>query len=257
MAKATKNKKPAAKKTVAKKAAVKPKAKKAVKKSVKPVKKVVKKVAPKKAAAKSKPVKKPAKKVVKKVIASKPKPAHKKAAVKKAAPKAKVQPKKVEKPVSKNLAKSLTKASVSIKPQAQQPMMQQPLQKDLKPLTKEEATLVRYSDKELEEFKQIILDKIEKAKEEIAFYQDQIRTTSESETKFVSLDDGSVTSERESMNQIIGRQQKLIVHLENALVRIQNKTYGICRETGKLIPKDRLRAVPHATLSVEAKKMQK
>ncbi len=253
---ATKNKKPAAKKAVAKKpakkvvkkAAVKA-PKKAIKKVVKTVKKVVKKVAPKAKTVKA-PVKKAAAPKAKKVVA---KPVAKKPVVK-AAPKP--QPKKPER-VSKNLAKSLTKASVNIKPQAQQPMIHQTLTKDLKPLTKEEATLVRYTDKELDEFKQIILDKIEKAKEEISFYQDQIRTTSESETKFASLDDGSVTTERESMNQIIGRQQKLIVHLENALVRIQNKTYGICRETGKLIPKERLRAVPHATLSVEAKKMQK
>ncbi len=71
------------------------------------------------------------------------------------------------------------------------------------------------------------------------------------------MEDGAFTSEKESLNQTIARQQKLIAHLDNALSRIQNKTYGICRETGQLIPKDRLRAVPHATLSVEAKKRQK
>ncbi|QQR99318.1 MAG: TraR/DksA family transcriptional regulator [Sphingobacteriales bacterium] len=117
--------------------------------------------------------------------------------------------------------------------------------------------MVRYSDAELEEFKTLINEKLRKAKEEVDYYIAQIRSSAESETKFSSMDDGSYTTERESINQTIGRQQKLIVHLENALARIENKTYGICRETGLLIPKDRLRAVPHATLSVEGKKRQK
>ncbi|MEZ4880065.1 MAG: TraR/DksA C4-type zinc finger protein [Chitinophagales bacterium] len=103
----------------------------------------------------------------------------------------------------------------------------------------------------------MILKKVKYAQEEIAFYQDQIKNSNESETKFASLDDGSLTAQREAMNQIVARQQKLLVHLENALARIENKTYGICRETGKLISKARLKAVPHATLSIEAKKNQK
>jgi DnaK suppressor protein len=129
--------------------------------------------------------------------------------------------------------------------------------KELKPLTKEQKTIVRYNDKDLAEFRDLIHLKLKKAKEEVDYYSDQIKNFSESDTKFSSMDDGSYTSERESVNQIIGRQQKLIVHLENALARIENKTYGICRETGLLIPKERLRAVPHATLSVEGKKKQK
>ena len=104
---------------------------------------------------------------------------------------------------------------------------------------------------------QSALDEAKKAKEEIDFYSDQIKNSSESETQFASIDDGSMTSERENMNQIVVRMQKLISHLESALVRIENKSYGICRETGKLIPKERLLVVPHATLSVEGKKMEK
>jgi len=120
-----------------------------------------------------------------------------------------------------------------------------------------ETSVVRYSDADLAVFKGVILKKIAKAKEEIDFYSDQIRNSSESETQFASIDDGSMTSERENMNQIVSRMQKLVSHLESALVRIENKTYGICRETGKLIPKERLMVVPHATLSVEGKKMEK
>ncbi len=120
-----------------------------------------------------------------------------------------------------------------------------------------ETSVVRYSDADLVVFKEVILKKIAKAKEEIDFYSDQIRNSSESETQFASIDDGSMTSERENMNQIVARMQKLVSHLESALVRIENKTYGICRETGKLIPKERLMVVPHATLSVEGKKMEK
>jgi len=120
-----------------------------------------------------------------------------------------------------------------------------------------ETKVVRYGDADLALFKATILKKIAKAKDEIDFYTDQIRSASESDTQFASMDDGSVTSERENMNQIVSRMQKLISHLESALVRIENKTYGICRETGRLIPKERLLIVPHATLSVEGKKMEK
>jgi RNA polymerase-binding protein DksA len=126
---------------------------------------------------------------------------------------------------------------------------------DVKPLM--DVTVTRYKDADLAIFKEVILKKIAKAKEEIDFYTDQIKNTSESETQFASIDDGSMTSERENMNQIVVRMQKLISHLESALVRIENKSYGICRETGKLIPKERLMVVPHATLSVEGKKLEK
>ena len=114
-----------------------------------------------------------------------------------------------------------------------------------------------YSDVELEEFRALINNKLKKAHEELEYYQGQIHQLSESENRFSSLEDGSVTLEKESIMQLASRQLKYIQHLDNALIRIRNKTYGICRETGKLIPKDRLRAVPHATLSLEAKNKQK
>ena len=115
---------------------------------------------------------------------------------------------------------------------------------------------LRYSDKELEEFKEILMNKLEKARKELEFYQEQIRSESD-DTKFHNLEDGTLTLERENLNQMASRQIKFIQHLEKALVRIENKTYGICRETGKLIAKERLKAVPHATLSIEAKLAQK
>lgn len=110
----------------------------------------------------------------------------------------------------------------------------------------------RYSDDELAEFREIIQKKLEKAKKDLLFYQEQIQDESD-DHKFGGLEDGAYTQERESLNQLASRQVKFIQHLEKALIRIENKTYGICRETGKLIAKDRLKAVPHATLSIEAK----
>ena len=120
----------------------------------------------------------------------------------------------------------------------------------------------RYSDSELKEFKELILGKLETAKKELKFYQDQIRKADEMgeggmDYKFNGIEDGSVTAEKEYLNQMASRQLSFIGHLEKALIRIESKTYGICRETGKLISKDRLKAVPHATLSIEAKKAQK
>ncbi|MCO5231976.1 MAG: TraR/DksA C4-type zinc finger protein [Chitinophagales bacterium] len=117
--------------------------------------------------------------------------------------------------------------------------------------------VVRYSDSELAEFKELILAKLAKGQEELSFYQEQIKNAGQGENNFNNLEDGSITLERENMNQIASRLIKHMQHLENALARIENKTYGICRETGKLIPKERLRAVPHATLSMEAKTKQK
>lgn len=111
---------------------------------------------------------------------------------------------------------------------------------------------LRYSDEDLKEFKELIMKKLDKARKELEFYQEQIRTESD-DSKQSGLEDGSMTMERENLNQMASRQIKFIQHLEKALVRIENKTYGVCRETGKLISKDRLKAVPHATLSIEAK----
>lgn len=115
-----------------------------------------------------------------------------------------------------------------------------------------------YSDEELEEFKQIILSKLELAKRD---YQQMMDTLSNKNGNDVDdtmptykiLEEGSMTQTKEELTTMAARQQKFIQALQAALVRIENKTYGICRVTGKLIPKERLRAVPHATLSIEAK----
>jgi RNA polymerase-binding transcription factor DksA len=118
----------------------------------------------------------------------------------------------------------------------------------------------RYSDVELQEFKDLITDKLTEARKELKYLQEQINRTSDvgddSDQKFSGLEDGSATVEREYLNQMASRQITYINHLEKALMRIENKTYGICRDTGKLISKERLRAVPHATLSIEAKNAQ-
>jgi RNA polymerase-binding transcription factor DksA len=113
----------------------------------------------------------------------------------------------------------------------------------------------RYSDEELKEFEAIIDDKLEVANKELAYYLDQKSALADnSDSKVKGLDDGLISVENERLSTMASRQQKLIKHLENAKIRIKNKVYGICRETGKLISKERLRAVPHATLSIEAKK---
>ncbi len=118
----------------------------------------------------------------------------------------------------------------------------------------------RYSDSELEEFKEIIEKKLAEAREELEEYQNQILKknsgASDTDYKFNGLEDSHILVEREYKSKQAGRHAKFINHLENALVRIQNKTYGICRKTGKLINKERLKAVPHATLSIEAKMSQ-
>ncbi|MFK7982570.1 MAG: TraR/DksA family transcriptional regulator [Saprospiraceae bacterium] len=112
----------------------------------------------------------------------------------------------------------------------------------------------RYSDDELEEFKILIENKLVKAKEQLNFYLTQLGEINENQsTKIKGLDDGNGTVEVERMNTLAARQRKHIHHLENALLRIQNKVYGVCRVTGKLISKGRLKAVPHATLSIHAK----
>ncbi len=119
----------------------------------------------------------------------------------------------------------------------------------------------RYSDKELGEFKELILKKLESSKKENQYLQDQIsRTddhgTDDTENRYISLEDSNASMEREHLQQMAVRQQQFINHLEKALIRIANKTYGICRETGKLISKGRLKDVPHATLSIAAKNAQ-
>lgn len=126
---------------------------------------------------------------------------------------------------------------------------------------KQETEKTRYSDAELQEFKELLLDKLRSAKEELNSLASSLSTpnangTDDTAGTYKTLEDGSATLEKESINQLAARQKKFIEQLEAALVRIENKTYGVCRETGKLIPKERLRAVPHTTLSMEAKLKQ-
>ena len=126
---------------------------------------------------------------------------------------------------------------------------------------KPETEKTRYSDVELQEFKAIIMEKLRIAKEELSNLASSLSNpnangTDDTAGTYKTLEDGSATLEKEQINQLAARQKKFIEQLEAALVRIENKTYGICRETGKLIQKERLRAVPHTTLSMEAKLKQ-
>ena len=119
----------------------------------------------------------------------------------------------------------------------------------------------RYSDAELKEFETLILDKIEKAKNELNILKRTLNKSEDSGTDTTAtgtkvLEDGADTAEREAISQLASRQQKFMNNLENALVRIKNGTYGICKDTGKLISKERLKAVPHTTQSIEAKMNQ-
>jgi len=115
----------------------------------------------------------------------------------------------------------------------------------------------RFSDEELEEFDKLIDEKLEQAREQLNFYLTQLQDMSENpDSKIKGLDDGLSTTESERLTTMAGRTRKHIQHLENAKIRIKNKVYGICRVTGKLIAKERLKAVPHATLSIEAKQNQ-
>ncbi|NVK03354.1 MAG: TraR/DksA C4-type zinc finger protein [Flavobacteriia bacterium] len=120
---------------------------------------------------------------------------------------------------------------------------------------------VRYSDKELADFKAIILDKIKKAEEDLNLLREQFQNdltngTEDTSPQFKSFEEGSATMSKETASQLASRQEKFIRDLKNAIIRIENKTYGICRVTGKLISKERLLLVPHATLSIEAKNRQ-
>ena len=123
------------------------------------------------------------------------------------------------------------------------------------------ADLVRYSDKDLKEFKDLIEGKLVEAQLDLDLLRGQLDNSDDHGTddtgrSFNMMEDGSETMSREEMAQLAVRQEKFIQALKNALIRIENKTYGICRETGKLIQKQRLMLVPHATLSIEAKRAQ-
>lgn len=165
--------------------------------------------------------------------------------VEKTAPAAKVE--KTEKPgPNRNMKSTL----VSYQPEFTKSVLDQP--------DAPTGPVYRYSDADLQEFRELINKKLEAAKKELVYLQGLITRkdeagTDDTENKYMSMEDGSGSQEREQLNQMASRQIQFIDHLEKALVRIENKTYGICRVTGKLIDKARLRAVPHATLSIEAK----
>jgi RNA polymerase-binding transcription factor DksA len=212
---------------------------------------VAKKAAPAKTIAK--------KAAVKKVVAKKSAPAKtvaKKAAVKKVVAKkvvAKTKPVKTIKPIIKKTGKDVkTKLVVTKTPVFEERHDElPPIQKDSK----------RYSDDDLKEFKELINRKLTVAKEELNNLLNQmsnpgINGGNETDGSYNKLEDGASTSEKEYLSQLAARQRKFIENLENALIRIENKTYGICKVTGKLISKERLRAVPHTTLSMEAKLQQ-
>ncbi|MFB6455647.1 TraR/DksA C4-type zinc finger protein [Chitinophaga sp. Hz27] len=160
-----------------------------------------------------------------------------------------VKPEKTEK-AEKTEKKSGKAALVAYQPEFTKSVLDQPEQPT--------GPVFRYSDADLQEFKDLILKKLEAAKKELIYLQGLITRkdeagTDDTENKYMSMEDGSGSQEREQLNQMASRQIQFIDHLEKALVRIENKTYGICRVTGKLIDKARLKAVPHATLSIEAK----
>lgn len=119
----------------------------------------------------------------------------------------------------------------------------------------------RYSDEELEEFRVLIQEKLDLAKRD---YDDMMASlmnrdnngVDDTSPTYKAMEEGALTQSKEELTTLAARQQKFIQGLQAALIRIENKTYGICRETGRLIPKERLRAVPHATLSIEAKNMK-
>lgn len=125
-----------------------------------------------------------------------------------------------------------------------------------------ETERTRFSDAELAEFRELINEKIAKAQEQLeliqsAYKNDSNNGTDDTSPTFKAFDEGSEVMSKEANSQLAIRQEKFIRDLKNALTRIENKTYGVCRVTGKLINKERLKLVPHATLSIEAKKMQK
>jgi RNA polymerase-binding transcription factor DksA len=164
-------------------------------------------------------------------------------------------PKKTEppKPVKVVIPEIKTKTSRRYEPEFTKSVLDQPENIQTGPT-------MRYSDAELSEFKELILKKAEQAKKELSYLQGLITRKDEmggdeNENRYMTMEDGSMSMEREQLAQMASRQINYIDHLEKALMRIENKTYGICRVTGKLIDKARLRAVPHATLSIEAKQM--
>lgn len=217
-----------------------------------PVKKAA--VVPEKKTAKAAVVKKAEEKKIKIVEAkpakapevkeTKPVPAVVKAAAPKAAP-----PKKADKPVV--IPKTSTDKKIDYEPDFTKSVLDAPAPTPQGPT-------MRYSDAELQEFRDLINKKLDAAKKELAYLQGLITRRDEmggdeTDNRYMTMEDGGMSMEREQLSQMASRQITFIDHLEKAVMRIENKTYGICRVTGKLIDKARLRAVPHATLSMEAK----
>ncbi|MCX6317871.1 MAG: TraR/DksA C4-type zinc finger protein [Bacteroidetes bacterium] len=254
--------KPAAKKAAPKPAPKKPVAKPAPSKPA--PKAVAAKPAPKAAAAKPAPAPAPAPKP-----APKPEPEVEKAPPAKplkpgqidpkslVSIKPKVQPvikKEPPKPTKVVIPKTTTTSSVKYEPEFTKSVL------DASSATPvNNGPTMRYSDSDLSEFREIIQKKLDAAKKELSYLQGLITRKEEGgdmdEGRYMTMEDGSVSMEREQLSQMASRQITFIDHLEKAMMRIENKTYGICRVTGKLIDKARLRAVPHATLSIEAKQM--
>lgn len=256
------------KKKIVKKAT---KAKIASSKKVTPKKKVAKKAKP--AAKKSKPVAKKNKPAPKKASPAKKKIEKKPVKVKK-----KPEPKKVmKKPETKKVKAEVKKAPVTTVKKTTKPIQPAPKAEN-KPVPTEKAEIKKaspaktapaadlnekksYSEKELAEFRALIVSKLEQARKDYDLLKNTLchtddHGTDDTSPTFKALEDGSDVLTREETAQLALRQEKFIQNLQNALVRIQNKTYGICRVTGKLIPKERLLRVPHATLSIDAKMVQ-
>ncbi|MEO0065703.1 MAG: hypothetical protein RI983_1029 [Bacteroidota bacterium] len=232
-------------KAPAKKAPVKVGAKPAAKPAAKVVAKPVAKPAAKSVAKPAPAAVKPAPAPAKPVVAEKPAP--------KAPPAPPVKPvKKVPGPIKEvKVPKINTKSSVAYNPGYT------PLEKRVE-APKPQGPLVKYSDADLAEFRELINKKLDAAKKELAYLQGLITRKDEmggdnDDARYMTMEDGTMSMEKEQLSQMASRQITYIDHLEKAIMRIENKTYGICRVTGRLIDKARLRAVPHATLSLEAK----
>lgn len=247
---------------------------KSKKKPAKPAKKASAKAKPVKKAKPAPKVKKTAPKKVKKVAKkAAPKKVVAKKVVKKAEPK-KVVKKEVEKPVLKRAEAPAVPAPKKEHKPIAPPIKLSPSQLNIFPIINKrpiahkpakaaaETDKTRYSDEELKWFENLIVGKLNKAKEEFLILKDTLNRNNDAGTDATSggntkvLEDGAETAEKENLSQLAARQQKFITNLENALVRIKNGTYGICSVTGKLIPKERLIAVPHTTQSIEAKMMK-
>lgn len=208
--------------------------------------------------------KKVAKKAVKKVAAKKvvaKKPAPKKEVARKVVAKAPEQKRVFSTPASR---KQEAMALPKIPPQLNifPALTQRPIAHKSTKASSTPDNKTRYSDDELTEFENLIKGKLGKAREEFRILKDTLNRNNDAGTDATSggntkvLEDGAETAEKENLSQLAARQLKYITNLENALVRIKNRTYGICTVTGKLIPKERLIAVPHTTQSIEAKMMQ-